>query len=328
MVASPELRKSELTNTAPVCSHLQAFIFGEKMEGMVVHQAPIKKDRKRPGNPLAADLAICDIQKNGTPVEPILVSDTKLGSLVDASQTTAKYAVGAVETAHDDTTWPVLLGLPITPPTAVIQVFIAVRFNLWRISVFTGNLYHTLCVGSLSQAKPNSNSNTIDPPLPRYKRVPKSQQQGFYSESENLVHKYFDVDASDILPEQRVLELMNAIFKQLKFTDLTGTNRVYCLQYDYIEGDHIPMTLASFSGAVKILFLLHKEKIVHGDIRLSNILFFKNTSILIDFDLSRTEYCKYPANYRSQATFPERHVGAFGHSSMLLEHDRHAHYDL
>ena len=32
---------------------------------------------------------------------------------------------------------------------------------------------------------------------------------------------------------------------------------------------------------------------------------------MIDFDLSRKENSKYPANYRSKASFLERHIGVF-----------------
>ena len=60
---------------------------------------------------------------------------------------------------------------------------------------------------------------------------------------------------------------------------------------------------------------------VHGDIRCHNIIFSKDTSHLIDFDLAKDDGVgKYPGGYNS--SFPERHQHALEYQLMKKEHDR------
>ena len=69
------------------------------------------------------------------------------------------------------------------------------------------------------------------------------------------------------------------------------------IKYGYIEGDHEPNRLRQFSGAVCDLSKMHTVGFMHGDTKLKNIVFQKDTSHLIDYDLASEERSNYPAGY-------------------------------
>ena len=71
-----------------------------------------------------------------------------------------------------------------------------------------------------------------------------------------------------------------------------------------------------------MLHKVHEQGFVHGDVRLSNIIFSGDTSYLIDYDLARKEdkvEGLYPAGYNR---IPQRHPDAKAHLPMRKVHDR------
>ena len=74
---------------------------------------------------------------------------------------------------------------------------------------------------------------------------------------------------------------------------------VKLLQYPWIEGTHLPDSVAHACALLKELRSLHSEGVVHGDVRLSNVVFRANDSVsFIDFDFSgKAGEAKYPARW-------------------------------
>ena len=54
------------------------------------------------------------------------------------------------------------------------------------------------------------------------------------------------------------------------------SERVHCLQYDYISGQMKPSNLHQFASIMKDLNILHVKKFVHGNVRKENLRFSRN----------------------------------------------------
>ena len=118
--------------------------------------------------------------------------------------------------------------------------------------------------------------------------------------------------------------MFNAVGIDSRMWDLTCDGHWKILEYTFIEGGHSPNKISQFRGICKGLKIIHDLGYVHGDIRLSNMIFGENKSQLIDFDMSRRELNIYPFGYRMHDTFQERHAGAQYRRQMLKMHDVHS----
>ena len=94
--------------------------------------------------------------------------------------------------------------------------------------------------------------------------------------------------------------------------------------YDKLEGEHKPSYVGHFTCLLRELDELHKKKIVHGDIRLSNIIFTKEpvSSRFIDFDLSG--FCgekKYSSRFTVEIDDGYRHAEVAPLATLEYRHD-------
>ena len=105
----------------------------------------------------------------------------------------------------------------------------------------------------------------------------------FLNKERHIVFKYF---SSETPHEHPNLDLLNSVggYSDVLVEEVTSTLSV--LKYRYISGDHKPTKLTKFRGVVQMLVKLHDQGYVHGDVRLQNIVFTENNSVLIDFDLA------------------------------------------
>ena len=92
------------------------------------------------------------------------------------------------------------------------------------------------------------------------------------------------------------------------------------LTYTHVDGSHEPVSLSQYSGALEALASLHKLGFVHGDVRFENIVFYGETSVIIDYDLVRTEKSSYPQSY-NWSDIDCRHHDAYPGSPMRIHHD-------
>jgi serine/threonine protein kinase len=116
--------------------------------------------------------------------------------------------------------------------------------------------------------------------------------------------------------------LENELLPVLHRRSLSKDGRYCEISYSYVDGSHKPVTLEQFIGVVKILDFLHTHGFVHGDVRLSNIIFHGQSSTLIDFDLCKEENQEYPSDYKFYED--ERHEKARAGGLMKKMHDRYA----
>jgi serine/threonine protein kinase len=124
-------------------------------------------------------------------------------------------------------------------------------------------------------------------------------------------------------PGKPNIELLRRAGISCSVENMTQDGRLQMLKYKYIDGSHEPQSLDHFLGVCRILDNLHQNDMVHGDIRLRNMIFRENNeSQLIDFDFAGPVGSEYPAQYNS--SFAERHKAAVQCEPMYREHDRYS----
>jgi len=101
------------------------------------------------------------------------------------------------------------------------------------------------------------------------------------------------------------------------------------VQYDKVKGNHTPTRVGHLTNLLKELQELHQQGIVHGDIRLSNIIFSPKgdeiETTLIDFDLSGKHDGKiYPTRFNREIEDGVRHEEARSEMKLKYEHDVYA----
>jgi hypothetical protein len=105
------------------------------------------------------------------------------------------------------------------------------------------------------------------------------------------------------------------------------------VQYDKVKGTHMPTCVGHLKNLLRELQCLHNECIVHGDIRLSNVIFsiVSNQSddeiktTLIDFDFSGAHENKtYPSRFNLEIGDGSRHANARSGFCLKYEHDVHS----
>jgi serine/threonine protein kinase len=83
-----------------------------------------------------------------------------------------------------------------------------------------------------------------------------------------------------------------------------GKGKVKILSYPYRVGSYHPNSVSQIIEVLQILRTLHIRGYVHGDIRIENIIFSSNCSLIIDYDFARQKNELYE-NYNSE--IPGRH---------------------
>ncbi len=96
---------------------------------------------------------------------------------------------------------------------------------------------------------------------------------------------------------------------------------VQVLRYRFIEGNHKATSLQQLLCVALQLERLHSQGYVHGDVRVTNMVFNDDAGSLIDFDFCRvvsdsTRYCSGYSHH-----LEERHVDARANNCMRIEHD-------
>ena len=99
------------------------------------------------------------------------------------------------------------------------------------------------------------------------------------------------------------------------------------MSYKKLHGTHHTKSVEHFFPIMKTLQKIHDQKMVHGDVRMANLVFGGNedTSWIIDFDMANREGTSYCPGYKSKsADIPERHEDARESKPMLPSHDRYS----
>ena len=329
------LASSELAFSALTVCHLDRFLFwGDNAHlGYCLHQGPTRKRPKIPGSPEAPDIYVCSCDEKSYGF-PVAVGDVKLHDLNWATAETALYCYTSATVHSGVPGHPIYIGVPCSRSWLELQLYMeGTGDKMWQIPVYDDfpyckELLCSLFCGIHFLIKSYyCNRSPMEKPLPLYGRnlVPltnKDNCRSYLEESSQTVFKFF-YQPSGSKPQTNI-ELLRSldIFAAEKLDLEEVTSNCHMLKYGYIKGVHKPNKLHQFSGAVHDLSKLHTAGFVHGDIRLQNIVFQKDTSHLIDYDLASKEGSRYPVGYNH--SLDGRHVNAMANYEMFRTHDRHS----
>jgi hypothetical protein len=140
--------------------------------------------------------------------------------------------------------------------------------------------------------------------------------------SDGRVWKVFDYRGRAVPEvERRSCELSLRYIEGCRIHCAASDLRV--ISYPFIAGSHDPSTVKHFVSLIERLQALHKDGVVHGDVRASNVVFGENgTASLIDFDLAgRGGEKKYPAGYVLEVGDGARHRTASAGRLLEFAHD-------
>lgn len=335
VLSEKRLASSELAFSALTTCLLDRFLFGGDNAhlGYCLHQGPTRKRSKATGSPEAADIYVCSCVGGGYGI-PVAFGDLKLSDIDRATIETGLCCCSSVAVQTGQRKYPIYLGIPCTRSELALLVYMEeADGKMWQIPVYSGFPYcmellcslfcgvHFLIISNYFNRVP------MVKPCPLFGKnlVPLTKQvdcRVYLEGTTRTVIKFFylkNEPPQTLKPNYDLLKCLG-IFRELDLVKIG--NECHMLKYGYIDGDHEVKTLRQFSGAVRDLSKLHKAGFVHGDVRLRNIVFQKDTSQLIDYDLASEEFSKYPFSYVYE--FPERHNDALPGWKMCKHHDIHS----
>lgn len=324
VMASPGMRGSEITYTGFYSRELDRFIWPDPNEGACLHQGPTRKQKKE-GSPELADTLVLPFDDYHTPGDTFASADSKNENSNVAVTTSVYHSLNIVGVHHNCfENWPVLVSFPNTPGKVDLQIHIAVEDGLWYIPVVSGSPHDKAVLCAMYAAIHFLKDSPVftQDPLTCYMPTEENlislksgDPNGRVFKEGGTVCKYFDTTML-YKPNVDIIKKSSNL-KNIKLQNITTDGRIVMLSYDYVSGNHCP---TNFIGILKTLKILHDENIVHGDIRLCNLVFTATEGFLIDFDLARTEGCNYPVGYKFYKN--QRHNEARSSRPMKKFHDR------
>jgi hypothetical protein len=127
-----------------------------------------------------------------------------------------------------------------------------------------------------------------------------------------------EVDAEDRRSPTHSLAYIPGCAVVCKSTDLV------VIRYPYLEGTHRPQSVGQWATLIRFVQQLHQDAIVHGDLRLSNIVFGRHNGkvTVIDYDFAgRVGEKEYPKGFNRKIDDGARHRAATDRQALSFEHD-------
>ena len=107
--------------------------------------------------------------------------------------------------------------------------------------------------------------------------------------------------------------------------ELRRGKKLVVISYPYIEGTHYPADSNQIIEIIDQLQVIHNKNYVHGDIRLSNLIFSSKGSKIIDFDFcDMSGTAVYPPTFETNINDGKRHVEVGGNKLITFAHDHFA----
>ena len=139
---------------------------------------------------------------------------------------------------------------------------------------------------------------------------------------QNLVYKAYDYRGRRVAPEQQRghsigLDRIPGCRVVMQQEDCV------VIAYPMVEGTHQPSQVSHFIGLIEQVQALHADGMVHGDLRLYNVVFCEGGKTqLIDFDFSGRKAVKsYPNGFVHELPDGKRHKEATAGKKLKTEHD-------
>ena len=139
---------------------------------------------------------------------------------------------------------------------------------------------------------------------------------------ENLVYKAYDYRGRNVAKEQR-RDHSIALERIPGCRVVMEDEECVVIAYPRVEGTHQPSQVSHFIALIEQVVALHNAGLVHGDLRLFNVVFCENGSAqLIDFDFSGENVVKcYPKGFVAELPDGKRHKRASAGKKLRVEHD-------
>jgi hypothetical protein len=164
------------------------------------------------------------------------------------------------------------------------------------------------------------------PFLPQPRQTVIMTKEEMVSEKE-YVYKSYDYRKRSVVANNRRLANNYKEYGKLNgFKFEVDNDDFKVIRYDKIDGDHSPRKLRQLGVILQELLSLHLKNVVHGDIRLYNMIFSDDgiNAKLIDFDFAGMEYETYYPNGYLEVPDGERHPLAKSYNRLYRVHDLHS----
>jgi len=332
----------EKTYTALLSRFLDHFLFGDNKCGCCLHQIAITDTSDE-----SPDIYVAKTDDLGVPVAAVLFADYKKG---DEYERAFNQSVGYTIKVLSGT-FCTFLSLPCSSRKISLQLHVALDNEVGVITICEAAVSNNEALGHLLYALykgvhifiENFQLMTKELPIIEPIKGVEFQTVKSYGKSDVLsfqkpyrvfrkngfVYKFFDTDFKQPNSHndnyKMIKKLGDDYLPEMNIQKLSDDGRFKLLQYQYMEEKKKDdIKVADFKPLIISLDRLHKEDIVHGDIRRPNLLFPKDGDAkIIDFDLAAEEGELYVRGYNHKG-IGERHPDAQQGSVMKKIHDRFA----
>lgn len=315
--------ENESDFASQVNRYLDRFYFDDahQTEGAVLGQYPLEATRR-------GDSCIVLYGNDWTIKHPVLAtndSKLKLDDFHKAEKESRLYSICSVTKCSYK--FPYMFSLPLCPSCIRLEMHIVVNQKMNFIGICKADLwkkddlkrFFILTYGLVRWATTNDHQRESSVPMAiTPKKGLELSMKVDYREvfvKDDKVYKFFVTDGSK-KPNADMMTLLG-----VKNVEVERLSKEYCLlSYSLLNGRHEPSYIEQFVVIAQKLEMLHGQGMVHGDVRLGNLLFgqSKQEAYLIDFDYTAECGTPYPYNYN---TVPERHESARGENRMEQVHD-------
>eukprot|EP00301_Raphidiophrys_heterophryoidea_P028011 c993_g1_i1.p1 GENE.c993_g1_i1~~c993_g1_i1.p1 ORF type:complete len:600 (+),score=102.88 c993_g1_i1:104-1801(+) len=344
------LASQEVFLSTRISMFLQRLVGSERIA--VCHQSPTRYRQSRSS---AADYSVF-LLKHGVATRPLLASDCKLADFEEAVWESRMYTWD-VQALFPKKDFPILLSLPMTANKAGLEVHFpvvpasatagtcefawspithSVEFDndddvsRLLVALFAGisalaelNAVSfpfkasTACTAFPNQGVPEACAHAIAIGNEVHKCIHRLNPYSFvrqWKESPRPVSEEFETTI------QVIKSMYGCPLRDVK-VEAMGPD-MCVLKYQYIAKEETgTKTGKHFLDILQAIEHLHAKGIVHGDIRISNMIFNANGGSLIDYDFAgKNGEHKYPSQYNVAADY-NRHPEAKPDSALEFKHD-------
>jgi hypothetical protein len=317
---------NEYKCTALLQRALDRFFFPDEMgtqTAALLGQYPVLQVRRSDGSIYSL--------KDGWPTQDILHYDFKPKNFEDAVAESICYFISAHQGENDE--YALAFGLPCTYSEISFRLYMSGNAKAYSIELASVNIYDekVLLEKFLSLVYASVHYLIDNPVAVRQSPFACEPIRGIELRDnfshhpsnrvflkDGMVYKIYE--KGDV--KQHNADLMRNLgyFENLNL-ELVGKNH-FLLSYTMLQGNTKPRFDVEIASALHQIGELHKQGLVHGDIREGNILFYKASAFLIDFDFTGKRGTFYSDSYNS--TIQERHRTASGGSAKEFVHDYYA----
>ena len=293
--------------------------------GAALSQFPLEGTRR-------ADLVVVKLNDNWIPSQPVIVTnDSKMrsGDFDVAVRETQCYTMCSL--TRSPYRFPYSFGLPYCKTRMALEMHIVVGEKLQHITIAETDFcrgehvkkFLSLTYGAIHWLLCDEERKSSRPRGPR----PMKDLELCESYSNRVflkdgrIYKFYETDGTK-KPNVKLLEKLDYM-KPVKHWKLS--DKFELVSYPYLEGNDTPQKCEQFISIGNILDSLHRKGLVHGDIRVGNLIFGpprESKSYIIDFDYTSQAGDLYPSTYNGD--LEERHPKAKANQQKDFIHDWHS----